>query len=227
MKWIFHFSLLCHITVFVVNCKFLPLLKLLDMSNPVIVGQVAELKSNEMLSFMKNVMKLNQTISLTTKVRNESLQETSVIIIKPHTDIIWGLYGQNDLANIRKPWIIVDKKVIKYSRIDEPLYSLDNGTLWEHYELKSMRKSNALASFHGNEIMWNSNLPKNFLERRGNFENITLLGMTETELTFNQLPNDLQNVANISEKMPNAYDVRTCIIKWVRNSYYLVDSLLI
>ena len=55
--------------------------------------------------------------------------------------------------------------------------------------------------------MWNSNLPKNLLERRGNFENITLTGMTEAELTFNQLPNDLHNVANISENIPNAYDV--------------------
>ena len=100
----------------------------------------------------------------------------------------------------------------KYSRIDEPLYELENGALWEHFEFKSIRKSRELAKLYGNELKWAPNVPKNFFERRGNFENITLLAMTEAELSYNELPKDLKEVANVSELIPNTYEVKNNFI---------------
>ena len=62
---------------------------------------------------------------------------------------------------------------------------------------------------HGKELKWL--LPKvsrNLYDRRGNFENITLLAMTEAELSYNELPNDLASIANISKIIPNTFEVR-------------------
>ena len=62
---------------------------------------------------------------------------------------------------------------------------------------------------HGKELKWL--LPKvsrNLYERRGNFENITLLAMTEAELSYNELPKDLASIANISKIIPNTFEVK-------------------
>ena len=67
---------------------------------------------------------------------------------------------------------------MNYSRIDEPLYQLDEGNLWEYYRFKSITKSVRLATLIKNEFQWNTNKSKNLFERRGNFENITLFGMS-------------------------------------------------
>ena len=104
--------------------------------------------------------------------------------------------------------MIVGKTKIKYSRIDEPLYFLDNGTLLERYELKSIRKSNVLATIDNNELKWNSNKARNFFERRGNFENITLFAVTDAYSMYNQLPKNFKEIAPISNVVPNTYEVR-------------------
>ena len=104
--------------------------------------------------------------------------------------------------------MIVGKTKIKYSRIDEPLYFLDNGTLLERYELKSIRKSNVLATIDNNELKWNSNKARNFFERRGNFENITLFAVTDAYSMYKQLPSNFKEIAPISNVVPNTYEVR-------------------
>ena len=106
--------------------------------------------------------------------------------------------------------MIVGKTQIKYSRIDEPLYFLDNGILSERYELKSIRKSNVLATIDNNELKWNSNKARNFFERRGNFENITLFAVTDAYSMYNQLPKNFKEIAQISNVVPNTYEV--CVI---------------
>ena len=106
--------------------------------------------------------------------------------------------------------MIVGKTEIKYSRIDEPLYFLDNGTLLERYELKSIRKSNVLATIDNNELKWNSNKARNFFERRGNFENITLFAVTDAYSggsMYNQFPKNLKEIAPNSDLVPNTYEV--------------------
>ena len=100
------------------------------------------------------------------------------------------------------------KQTQKYSRIDEPLYELDNGTLWEHYKFKSIQKSTKLATLQGNYLKWLENIPKNLYERRGNLENITLFAMTEYETSYNILPSNLKEVANVSEEVSNSYEVK-------------------
>ena len=106
--------------------------------------------------------------------------------------------------------MIVGKTKIKYSRIDEPLYFLDNGILSERYELKSIRKSNVLATIDSNELKWNSNKARNFFERRGNFENITLFAVTDAYALYNQLPENFKDIAPISNVIHNTYEV--CVI---------------
>ena len=65
-----------------------------------------------------------------------------------------------------------------------------------------------MAKINGNELKWASNVPKNFFQRRGNLENMTLIAMTETEKMYNELPNNLEEVATVSEIVPNSYEVK-------------------
>ena len=209
MKWTFLLALLCYGTLIVADYNYLALLKQLGMSNPVIVGEKSKLRSNEMFYLMKDVMKLNQTIFLTTNVRNISLRKSPGIAIESFNDNFKSLFDtQNTNANIKRPWIIVTKKLNEYSRIDEPLYFLANETLSERYELKSIFKTNVLGTLLGKEFEWNKDYSKDFFERRANFEGITLLGMTDTELNFNQLPKGFENIAMDSIKVPNTKEVR-------------------
>ena len=201
-----------YLTISAVNCKFFSILSELGMRNPIIVGRQSDLKTKELFNLMKDIMRVDQTISLTTTIRNSSLQKSPGIMLRPDQFGIVFFYGQKANRNIQNPWIIVGNQSQKYSRIDEPLYELENGALWEHFEFKSMRKSRELAKLYGNELKWAPNVPKNFFERRGNFENITLLAMTEAELSYNELPKDLKEVANVSELIPNTYEVKNNFI---------------
>ena len=119
-----------------------------------------------------------------------------------------NFYGQKSIANIQKPWIIVGQQSKRYSRIDEPLYELYNGTLWEHYEFKSIQKSKELGKTQGDEMKWLPRVLRNFYKRRGNFEKITLFAMTEAEMSYNELPKDLARVANVSKLILDTYEVR-------------------
>ena len=209
MKWTFCLTVLCYGTLIVADYNYVALLNELGMSNPVIVGEKSKLRSKEMFHLMKDVMKLNQTIFLTTNIRNISLLKSPGIAIESFNDNFKSLFDtQNMNANIKRPWIIVTKNLKKYSRIDEPLYFLANETLLEHYELKSMTKTNALGTLLGKEFEWNKDYSKDFFERRANFEGITLLGMTDTEMNFNQLPKGFENIAMDSIKVPNTKEVR-------------------
>ena len=102
-------------------------------------------------------------------------------------------------------------KPLKYSRIDEPLYQLDEGNLWEYYRFKSITKSVRLATLIKNEFQWNTNKSKNLFERRGNFENITLFGMSGIWTTYNNLPNSFIKEDHISKTIPDTYEVMKLI----------------
>ena len=207
MKWTFYF-ILCYGTLIMADYNYLPLLNQLGMSNPVIVGEKSNLRNTEMFYLMKDVMKLNQTICLTYNIRNISLLNSPGIIIEPFNDNIRSLFDNQTMkANIKRPWIIVTKKINRYSRIDEPLYFLANETLLEQYEFKSITKTNVLGTLIGKKFEWNKNYPEGFFERRANFEGITLLGMTENELNFNQLQKGFEHSVKDSIKVPNTYEV--------------------
>ena len=110
--------------------------------------------------------------------------------------------------NIQKPWIIVGRKLKQYSQIHVPLYVLDDKMLWEGYQFKSFKQENALGVIQGKELKWNNNMARNLLERRGNFGNLTLRGMTETYAYTNTLPKEWKNKARISnDDIPNTYEV--------------------
>ena len=208
MKWIIHVTLV-FMNLFEANCLFLSLLNNLNMKDPIIIGEINALRTKEMFTLMKNVMHLNQTICLSTSFRNDSLQPSPGIVIQPTKHTSAKFFGQNTFSNVQKPWILVVKELEKYSRIDEPIFFLENKTLWEHYGFKSMKKTNILANQQDDgEFKWNQIYSKNVLERRGNFENIKLITMTEISTTSIQLPRNLDEIANISKEVPNSYEVR-------------------
>ena len=208
MKWIIYLTLV-FMNLFEIHCEYTSLLNKLDMTNPVIIGKINDLRTKEMFTLMKNVMKLNQTICLSKSIRNNSLQTSPGIVIQPTEHIFAQFFDQNTYANIKKPWILVGKKLEKYSRIDELIFFLENKTLWERYEFKSMKKANILAIQQDDrEFKWNQKYSENFLERRGNFENTKLIAMTESWLALTQLPRNLDEIANISKKVPDSYEVR-------------------
>ena len=215
MKWTIYF-ILCYGTLIMADYNYLPLLNQLSMSNPVIVGKKSNFRNPEMFHLMKDVMKLNQTICLTYNVRNISLLKSPGIMIEPFNEYIKPLFvNQTMKANIKRPWIIVTKKPSGYSRIDEPLYFLSNKTLLERYELKSITKTNILGTLIGKMFEWNKNYPEDFFERRANFEGITLFGMTDNELNFNQLSKGFENIAKDSIKVPNTYEVSNSLFWWI------------
>ena len=208
MKWIIYLALV-FMNLFEIHCEYTLLLNKLDMTNPVIIGKINDLRTKEMFTLMKNVMKLNQTICLSKSIRNNSLQTSPGIVIQPTEQIFAQFFYQNTHANIKKPWILVGKKLEKYSRIDQLIFFLENKTLWERYEFKSMKKANILAIQQDDgEFKWNQKYSENFLERRGNFENTKLITMTESWLALTQLPRNLDEIANISKKVPDSYEVR-------------------
>ena len=208
MKWIIYLALV-FMNLFEIHCEYTSLLNKLDMTNPVIIGKINDLRTKEMFTLMKNVMKLNQTICLSKSIRNNSLQTSPGIVIQPTEHIFAQFFDQNTYANIKKPWILVGKKLEKYSQIDELIFFLENKTLWERYKFKSMKKTNILAIQQDDgEFKWNEKYSKNFLERRGNFESINLISMTDSYMAFTQLPRNLDEIANISKKVPDSYEVR-------------------
>ena len=136
---------LVFITIFQVNCQFLSLLQEFDMKNPVIVGTKNDLNSNKMFDLMKNIMHKNQSICLTTDIKNGTIQQSPGIILTENESTIL----QALKVNIRKPWIILGRKLKKYSQINEPLYVLDDKMIWEGYQFKSFKQENALGIIQG------------------------------------------------------------------------------
>ena len=208
MKWLL---LLCHIVFATENGKYLSILDQLDMSNPMIIGELGYLRNRKMFHLMKNVMILNQSICLTTTITNSTLQRSPGIVFKTNVRATSKFQDQITSAHIKKPWIIVDNQAKKYSPIDVPLYFLENEMLWEHYEFKSLRLHNSLGRLDGEQFIWNQDISPNFFERRGNFNNITLFGMVDAETTFNQLPPDLEKTENPSKEISETYEVKANI----------------
>ena len=78
------------------------------MTNPVILGTMDDFKNRELFVFMKDVMKLNQTICLTKNFSNNTFQHSPGMIFKSYELKIADLYGK-----IQKPWIIIGMVVLK------------------------------------------------------------------------------------------------------------------
>ena len=86
------FIVVCFVEV---NSKFLSLLYHLQMDNPVIVGKISDLKNKEMIQLFKDVNVLGQSISMITMLRNDSLQRSTGIVIKPDDSTLNKFYAQN------------------------------------------------------------------------------------------------------------------------------------
>ena len=130
---VIHF--LVSLIIIQVNCQFLSIVQELDMKNPMIVGDTKALKINKMFYVMKSIMKQNQSVSITSNIKNRSIQKSPGIILKQNLpDTFYEIP-----MNLHKPWVIVGQQIERYSQINQPLYFLENGTLYEQFEFKSMK----------------------------------------------------------------------------------------
>ena len=118
-----------------VNCQFLSILQELDMKNPIIVGDMKELKMDKMFHLMKTIMEQNKSILITSNIRNGSIEESPGIILRQN--IPDNFYEKP--MDLHKPWVILGKQIERYSQINQPLYFLENGTLYEQFEFKSLK----------------------------------------------------------------------------------------
>ena len=118
-----------------VNCQFLSILQELEMKNPVIVGNIKELKIDKMFHAMKVIMKQNQNVLITSNIKNGSIQESPGIILRQNVPN--NFYELP--MNLYKPWVIIGKQIKSHSQINQPLYFLENGTLYEKFEFKSLK----------------------------------------------------------------------------------------
>ena len=64
-----------------------------------------------------------------------------------------------------------------------------------------------MATIQNNDLLWENQHDKNFLERRGNFDNITLIGMTDTWENFIVLPIEWRKIAKISTIIKDTHEV--------------------
>ena len=118
-----------------VHCQFLSILQELEMRNPIIVGDNKELKMDKMVHLMKSIMKQDQSVWITSNVINGSMQESPGIILSQNVpDTFYEMP-----MNLHKPWVIVGKEIERYSQINQPLYFLENGTVYEKFEFKTMK----------------------------------------------------------------------------------------
>ena len=118
-----------------VHCQFLSTLRELDMRNPIIVGDNKALKMDKMVHLMKKIMKQNQSVWITSNLNNGSMQESPGIILRQNVpDTFYEIP-----MNLHKPWVIIGKVIERYSQINQPLYFLENGTVYEQFEFKSMK----------------------------------------------------------------------------------------
>lgn len=173
------------------------------MVNPVIIGKNESLRSREMFQFMKDMMNLNQSVCMTTKIINDSFVKSSGVWIEPDNDYMYKY------MKVKKPWILVGKEIYGYSRVDEPLYSYTNGSLFENYKFKSLKKKNLLGVVSNKNFVWNDNFERNLFSRRGNFENIELIAMTDHDGTFTDFPS---NEGNVSKVIPKTIEVCIAIL---------------
>ena len=208
MKHIHLYHLLILTSFIQVNCQYLSLLRELEMKNPVIVGNISMLKTRNMFDMMKYIMKQKQSIHLTTNIRNGSVQHSTGIVLDKNISKMLLLMNEN----LRKPWIIVGEFSEMYTQIDKPLYFLENGKLCEQFEFKSLKKRNELGNIQDGELLWDINQKKNFLERRGNFENLTLIGMTKAWSNAIVLPKEWRKNADLSTIVKDTYEVRYFLI---------------
>ena len=80
-------------------------------------------------------MNKNQNVRITSNLKNRSIQESPGIILRQNVpDTFYEIP-----MNIHNPWVIVGKEIERYSQINQPLYFLENGTVYEKFEFKSMK----------------------------------------------------------------------------------------
>ena len=118
-----------------VHCQFLSILQELDMRNPIIFGDNKVFKMDKMVQLMKKIMKQNQSVWITSNLNNGSMQESPGIILRQNVpDTFYEIP-----MNLHKPWVIIGQQVDSYSQINQPLYFLENRTVYEQFEFKSLK----------------------------------------------------------------------------------------
>ena len=84
---------------------------------------------------MKCIMNKNQNVKITSKIKKRSIQESPGLILRQNVP---DAFFDIDM-NLHTPWVIIGEQVDIYSQINQPLYFLENRTVYEQFEFKSLK----------------------------------------------------------------------------------------
>lgn len=119
-------------------------------------------------------------------------------------------YQQNKKDLQEKTVVLINDSNDWFSRMDEPIYFLKKNVISEQYQYKSLKKRRILAiTQNSSNFVWRKGISKSILERRGNFENLTILGMQAEEQSNCKLPDNYEHFTEYSKVIPKAYEVST------------------
>ena len=151
------------------------LIRQFDIRHPLIITD--QINSAINYKILKNIFKKNERACINTWYPNIT---GSGIVFNTNENFV-----KMKSSPLHKPWIIINEgtnyfpKV--YSRIDEPIFTYKNNSVWEFYKLKEYVGENQLGTFGTKNFSWNpsSKHSKNFYERRGDFHGATLDALTD------------------------------------------------
>ena len=78
---------------------------------------------------------------------------------------------QSSIRN-KESTLVLSHNSIFFTSIDEIVYWLKNGSLWEHYQIKDSKISNPIPNWDDKSSIWKAELLSNTLERRSKFHQI-------------------------------------------------------
>ena len=148
-----------------------------DIRHPMIIADTIKTGTN--YKILKNIFKKNERACINTWFPNIT---GSGIVFNANENFV-----KMKSNPLKKPWMIINEGEDYfpkfYSRIDEPIFTYENNSVWEFYQLKEFLGENQLGTFGNHNFSWNpsSKHPKNLYERRGNFHGVTLFGLNAPE----------------------------------------------
>ena len=173
----------------------------LKIANPLIIMSKNEPKSKA--SIFKALSKSGQMMAFIYGDQTNLLNLSDISVISFSNENVW-----QQMKSMKRPSLIFERDKTEISRIDRPMYFTNGIVIKERYQLKEMEVFSILGRFDGNGLLkWNSNTKRNFIDRRANFQNISLISMTESDASKIQVPKDIGNLRNLSTILPYAYDV--------------------
>ena len=173
----------------------------LKIANPLIIMSKNEPKSKA--SIFKALSKSGQMMAFIYGDQTNLLNLSDISVISFSNENVW-----QQMKSMKRPSLIFERDKTEISRIDRPIYFTNGIVIKERYQLKELQVVSILGMFRKNgHFKWNSNTERNFLDRRANFQNISLISMTDSDGLKVRVPKNIGTFKNLSAIVPDAYDV--------------------